>query len=235
VLFSNADVVAIIQRNFEPVWVSVRPVPLVRIDFGNQVVTRTLNGNIATSVCDAEGRVLDTLPGIYTAEVYRDRLDQLRLLANYVSQVQGTAQEQRLRDYHRGQAAALKDKKLPARFVNVAPISKRRIEAGVKAALVQAAHAPAMVPQGRAAEPAALPSVEDVAHWKELVQDTEVNESVRRQQIHELLAETGPVRPEQITRRLYREVLHADLDDPYLGLGNLLFANYPFAKEDKGR
>jgi hypothetical protein len=28
-------------------------------------------------------------------------------------------------------------------------------------------------------------------------------------------------------------VLHADLDDPYLGLGKSLFANYPFAAEDK--
>jgi hypothetical protein len=31
---------------------------------------------------------------------------------------------------------------------------------------------------------------------------------------------------------MYKEVLNADLDDPYLGLGRVLFANYPFAKED---
>ena len=40
------------------------------------------------------------------------------------------------------------------------------------------------------------------------------------------------VAPGGITKWLYREVLHADLDDPYLGLGDLLFANYPFAAED---
>ena len=28
----------------------------------------------------------------------------------------------------------------------------------------------------------------------------------------------GVVRPADITKRLYREVLHVDLDDPYLGL-----------------
>jgi hypothetical protein len=40
------------------------------------------------------------------------------------------------------------------------------------------------------------------------------------------------VRPDEVTRPIYRDVLHADLDDPYLGLGEALFANYPFAQED---
>ena len=39
--------------------------------------------------------------------------------------------------------------------------------------------------------------------------------------------------PAALTKWLYKEVLHADLDDPYLGLGPALFASYPFAKEDK--
>jgi hypothetical protein len=38
-----------------------------------------------------------------------------------------------------------------------------------------------------------------------------------------------------VTKKLYKEVLHADLDDPYLGLGPTLFAGYPFAGEDLGR
>ena len=40
------------------------------------------------------------------------------------------------------------------------------------------------------------------------------------------------VKPEKMTRPIYKEVLHADLDDPYLGLGEVLFAKYLFAKED---
>jgi hypothetical protein len=32
---------------------------------------------------------------------------------------------------------------------------------------------------------------------------------------------------------MYKEVLHADLDDPYLGLGKLLFDNYVFSAEEK--
>jgi hypothetical protein len=41
------------------------------------------------------------------------------------------------------------------------------------------------------------------------------------------------VQPAAVMKRLYKDVLHADLDDPYLGLGPTLFANYAFAKEDK--
>ncbi len=65
-LFSNDEIADFINTTFEPTWQSVRPVPLVRIDFGNgHVVTRTLHGNIATFVCNADGHVLDILPGIY--------------------------------------------------------------------------------------------------------------------------------------------------------------------------
>jgi hypothetical protein len=88
---------------------------------------------------------------------------------------------------------------------------------------------------GVAAEaPAALGSGEDRSLWKRLEGDTRLNEKLRRRQIHELLAGTGLVNPEAITKRIYREVLRVDLNDPYLGLSSLLFDNYPFAAEDHG-
>jgi hypothetical protein len=41
-----------------------------------------------------------------------------------------------------------------------------------------------------------------------------------------------PVTPDAISKWLYREVLGTDLDDPYLGLKDVLFKNYPFVEED---
>src|SRR5436190_1613876 len=80
-LFSRDDVAAFVNERFEPVWISVRPVPIVRIDFGNgRVLTRTLHGNILTSVCNADGYLLDALPGIYEPAEYLHQLDQLALL-----------------------------------------------------------------------------------------------------------------------------------------------------------
>jgi len=44
-----------------------------------------------------------------------------------------------------------------------------------------------------------------------------------------LLAHPG-AKPADVTKQLYREVLHADIDDPYLGLGETLFKDYPFTE-----
>jgi hypothetical protein len=233
-LFSRDDIAVYVSRNFEPVWESVRPVPIVRIDFGNgTVLTRTLHGNIATHVCTAEGQVLDTLGGIYTPAVYLEQLTQFRLLANYVDQQGKEQRATRLRDYHQLQADRLRKNELVAKFVDVAPVTKRAIENNLKAVLVAGNVAERMhgVKEGdkkALVEDPKVGSAEDLANWKLLAEDTRVNESLRRRQIHEELARRGLVRPEAVTKWLYREVLHADLDDPYLGLGSTLFASYPF-------
>jgi hypothetical protein len=227
-----------VNLNFEPVWESVRPVPLVRIDFGNgNVLTRTLHGNIATYVCSADGQVLDILPGIYEPTAYQKGLDQFRLLANYVDQEGPGRRLARLRDYHRGQAEALKNSETPPEFFNIADRMKDRIEGGIKAVLGPGG-GPARGKAGGAVRAGVqddprLDSAEDVAGWKVLAEDTRQNETGRRRQIHEWLAAAGPVKPAAVTRRLYKEVLHADLDDPYLGLGPVLFGGYAFAKEDR--
>ena len=82
----------------------------------------------------------------------------------------------------------------------------------------------------RATPPA--PPAEKLAGWKELAEDTRINETVRRRLTHEKLAGGGRVEPQDITKWLYKEVLKADLDDPHLGLGDILNRQYPFAAED---
>ncbi len=85
-LFSNDQVAKFINVNFEATWEMVREVPIITIDFGKgNVLTRTLHGNILTSVCTADGMMLDALPGIYNPPAYVDQLDQFRLLAQTIS------------------------------------------------------------------------------------------------------------------------------------------------------
>ena len=74
-----------------------------------------------------------------------------------------------------------------------------------------------------------------MANWKELAEDTRLNETTRRGQIHDMLAATGKVPSTKITRPIYKDVLHADLDDPYLGLGKMLSESYPFGREETTR
>jgi hypothetical protein len=74
VLFSQERVADFVNQSFEPVWESVRPVPIVHIDFGNgNVLTRTLHGNILTSICTPDSFVVDALPGIYREAEYLSR------------------------------------------------------------------------------------------------------------------------------------------------------------------
>src|SRR5262245_8238607 len=228
---------------FEPAWESVREVPIVTIDFGNgNVVKRTLHGNIATYVCTADGSVMDVLPGIYTPDVYRQQLEQVRLLHWYVNGLRGGGNgpaapqpaapaidvAARVSDYHAHQAKAMRANQPPDVFAFVPDDGKRVIETPVR--LVAASSIPTAKPAGKA-KPAA--STEGLAGWQPLVDDTRHNETVRRAQIHAKLAETGMVKPATIVKWLYKDVLHADLDDPYLGLREVLFKDYPFAAEDK--
>src|SRR5947199_4449286 len=96
----------------------VREVPIIRIDFGKgRVVTRTLHGNILTSVCTADGKTLDALPGIYNPQGYLDQLDQFRLLAQNYRTVPVNAREAWIRRYHENAVAAIKANQPPARFI----------------------------------------------------------------------------------------------------------------------
>jgi hypothetical protein len=224
VLFSQDRVADFINQSFEPTWESVRPVPIVRIDFGNgNVLTRTLHGNILTSVCTPDGLTVDALPGIYTQTAYLDRLKDILQGAKSVGSHPAKTRDAVVHAYHRSRAMALKKK--PRAAAAAADFTKTvKIEAPVLN-VVQSKNSASATAE-------APPNVDNPAEWKALEEDTRLNETVRRRQIHELLAATGLVRPDKLTRPIYKDVLHADLDDPYLGLGESLFANYPFAKED---
>ena len=231
-LFSRKDIAQFINGSFEPVWESVRPVPIVRIDFGNgTTLTRTLHGNIATSVCNAEGQVLDILPGVYEPQGYLAALDQLRMLPQYIKAAPLDKRTVRLREYHETHAKALAKEDTAARLIDVSKMSKAAIESSIKLIVHSAVH-PGDAETGTVGKGAPAMNADDLAGWKLLAEDTRINESKRRLLIHEKLANAGAVQPVAVTKWMYKDVLNADLDDPYLGLGKVLFAGYPFAKED---
>jgi len=198
VLFSNNEVAQFINENFEPVWQSVRPVPIVSIDFGNgRVITKTLRGNIATYVCDAQGKTLDILPGIYTARDYVKSLNGTLRLASAVAASTPEQQDSLLCSYH-----------------------KRKVDALARSAK-----------NSLAAESDRAEVGPDLAQSQLLGEDTAFNQTVRRLQIHQHLASAAAATPAELTRWLYKDVLHSDLDDPYLGLKDTLFGSDPFSEK----
>src|SRR5262249_11043059 len=97
-----------INDSFEPVWESVRPAPLVTIDFGNgRQIVRTLQGNCATYVCDTNGTVYDILPGVYTPKPYREQLTLLAAHVKDMSRFGSDTRVEKLKEYHVARAAAL--------------------------------------------------------------------------------------------------------------------------------
>ena len=185
-IFSDPAVAACIRNNFVAAWESVRPVPVVEIDFGNGAkLKRTVNGNIATYLCAPDGRVLDIIPGLNDPKTYLAALqDGLRLLP---------ASPETVLAHHRGSRTVAR------------PPARQRLDVGK--AMVEMPVKHAFVPKTDA----------DL-----LAADTEINLKERKPLVHAILAEKA-YRPADLTKRLYKDVLHVDLDDPYLGLVTTAF------------
>lgn len=219
-LFSEPTTAKYINTHFEPVWESVRDVPRFTLDFGKGcVVHRTLNGNIATYVCTADGTVLDVMPGLYSPSKYQVTLEQFSRLATYV-QPDGRFSEGRLLSYHKQLASQLSSGKEPAR------LEKTRNSIVIVSSSNRLPKTPN--PSDLILENPNIKSPAEVNHWQALIAETKYNEAVRRKAIHQFLTTKTEKKDMRITKWIYKTVLHADLDDPYLGLGPTLFATYPF-------
>lgn len=227
-LFSREDVSNYINQNFEPAWEMVRPVPIVRIDFGNGTVsTRTLHGNVASHICSADGNIADILPGIYTPSAYLTALQQPRDLVGTLRTMNPTARLTAWRAYHANKAQLLRNVPVGgpngARPVRPPDVGKGRIEFRVEQNV--AALQEALAAQERLAATRRPRNAAELAAWQPLVADTRLNEGQRRLLIHTRLSTADFTRPEQIKVWLYRDVLHADIEDPTMGLGEDFFAD----------
>ena len=202
-MFSSPEVAQYINENFEPAWEMVRPVPTITIDFGNgKKMTRTVNGNIATYVCTRDGYIVDVLPGIFDSATYLDRLSAIkRQFETLPSDQPGLVRE--LANYHLNAETR-------KAVIGSAGAERRTIASP----LIVGAFKPQ--PERRSISKSTL------------IADTEINENERRPIIHSVLKYSGLVKPDDLKKWLYREVLHADLDDPYLGFDKILTQSYPF-------
>jgi hypothetical protein len=108
VLYANKTVSDVLRERFVLHWKSVRPAPKVTIDYGDgRKLERTLTGNSIHYILDAEGRVIDALPGLYGPQGFLRGITQAEAVAK---QTAGQSDEQRaklLDRYHRDQVDAI--------------------------------------------------------------------------------------------------------------------------------
>ena len=71
VLYSNAEVSAVLRDRFVLHWQSVRPAPVITIDYGDgRKLQRTITGNSIHYVLNADGDPIEALPGLYGPKVF---------------------------------------------------------------------------------------------------------------------------------------------------------------------
>lgn len=230
-LFSNREVAAFVRANFVAAWENVRAVPTVEIDFGNgKKIKRTVNGNIATYICDPTGRVVDVIPGLNTPEAY---LQDLKFAFN-LYRASLAAFDKTVLEYHKENLTTPTVYELVrgddmAKTVNERPV---RMSLDKRAELVarkglQEIRGPRRQDAGKMV--IEMP-VKKLTLEEELILagDTEVNRKERKPVIHKILSEKIAT-PGEITKRIYKEALHCDLDDPYLGLISSAFNGGAYA------
>ncbi len=107
-LYANAEVSRTLREQFVLHWQSVRPVPKVTIDFGDgRRLERTLTGNSIHYVLDADGTVLDALPGLYGPQAFHEWLSGARQLWSSVRGLTPDEAAARRMAYHRDRQARI--------------------------------------------------------------------------------------------------------------------------------
>ena len=86
VLYPNAAVSDALRERFVLHWESVRPVPVVTIDFGDgRQLERTLTGNSIHYILDSHARPIDALPGLYGPQAFLRGLENAETLFKSVA------------------------------------------------------------------------------------------------------------------------------------------------------
>jgi hypothetical protein len=268
VLLSDPKVQKVLNRDFVTAWESVGAVPKVTIDFGNgKKMQRTLGGNTLMSVVLPDGRVIDSLPGIYTPE---DFLANLQAIKGVLKMSGGVAQAEAnpkdICNWHKGSASqglgfAMTTSKtavetpLLARLLADNPVgapvvNTNNINLPTRTGLITLPPTSPQVLMGSGPEPpnyafsfekasmrlvdkSKIPaenlppistSTPEAEGMQVIKEDSRINQQLTRPVVHLYFASLDDKLPDVATCRdtIYDKILHTPLNDPYLGLKNVL-------------
>jgi len=193
-LYSDPTIARLLRERFVLHWESLRPVPLLTIDFGDgRSIKRTITGNSIHYLVLPDGRLADALPGMIDANTFEREIKAFAALAEKPS-----ITDQDLAAYREAtlkRLAQLPVVPAPARGADVAgrlAVSKTVVE-----------RAPLLATRN--------PS-------QFVLADTRLNETTFRPQIIRWIA-AGQVDLHQLNDRIYAELFLAPLNDPLMGLG----------------
>ncbi len=106
-LYPNKAAQDAMRNGFVLHWQSERPVPTITIDFGDgRKIVRTITGNSIHYVLDANGRVIDAIPGLYGVQPFVERLKEAAAIELAVRNKSDNDRGQQLDAWHSQQIAA---------------------------------------------------------------------------------------------------------------------------------
>jgi hypothetical protein len=148
VLYPDPVVSALLRELFVLHWSSERPAPKITVEYGDgRKLVRTITGNSAHYVLDANGRVLDALPGLMAPAAFAAELSEVAGFARKVRDVSGAELARSMRARHGRAEMKLLNKwrsELEAQGVQVArgdvsTLREQNVRFSAVAAAVQAA------------------------------------------------------------------------------------------------
>ena len=198
-LYPDRRVAKLLEDRFVLHWQSVRPVPIITVDFGDgRKLVTTITGNSVHLVLDQRGRPIDALPGLFTADAF------VRLASAAADLAETLPDAARLAGWHRARLARLADvpeNMLPRGF-HVPHMKPSAREAGALAMTKMMVERPLI-------NAVMLPVVEE---------DSRQNEFVLHRQIHQHFASGAVETADELAAWIYEEVFLMPADDPWLGL-----------------
>lgn len=89
VLYSDPNIASLLRDRFVLHWQSVRPVPIVTIDFGDgRVLKQTVTGNSIHYALDSDGNVIDGLPGMNSPAAFLNWLGAMSSRSSQLNHAQ---------------------------------------------------------------------------------------------------------------------------------------------------
>lgn len=102
ILYPNREIAQYLRENYILSWKSVRPAPRITIDFGDgRKLERTITGNSIHYVLNADGTVIDAIPGLHGPQAFLHHLTRARDLAHAAAAQPPESRTEFLRESHR--------------------------------------------------------------------------------------------------------------------------------------
>lgn len=246
-LLSDETTAEWLSANFVLSWEMVREPAKVSIDFGSgKKLERTLAGNTAFYLTTSDGTVFDVFPGVYSPQHFKSEVEKSMPLWNQVKAVPARDRAKVVRDWH----IASLSTRITAERARVSG-GKAFIESPILKALgVEQLRWNEGGAEAKPNTTFAMYAMqfEDVSKFgasainmrDRLLNNEKLSEEDKQRRIVDMDSRTnvisvrpavhlmfrdvvkGTVKPSDLTKTVYGQILHIDIDDPYLGLADNL-------------